>query len=348
MQNAMTGDAPLLAVLSGAKPSRRPVWFMRQAGRYLEEYRRVRERAGSFLDLCYTPDLAAEVTLQPIRRFGFDAAIIFADILLVPHALGQAVAFRQAEGPVLDPVASQAAFERLTRDGFLGRLQPVFDALKLVRGALAEEVALIGFCGAPWTVATYMIAGHGTPDQRAAREAAYRNETWFGDLIELVTEASVDYLCAQIEAGAQAVQIFDTWAGVLADREFEALCVAPVRRIVEAVGARHRGVPFIGFPRGAGTRYARFARASGVDCVGLDWTVPLGWAQSELQGRVAVQGNLDPVVLAAGGPALDRAVDDILEALHRDRHVFNLGHGILPDTPPAHVEQVLRRVRDAG
>jgi uroporphyrinogen decarboxylase len=337
----------MLDALKGEAVFPPPLWMMRQAGRYLPEYRETRRRAGSFLDLCYDPDLAVEVTLQPIERFGFDASILFSDILVVPHALGRDVRFEEGRGPLLTPI-SATEIAALDGETFHVNLEPVYETVRRLRTRLPDETTLIGFCGAPWTVATYMIAGHGTPDQRPAREAAYRNEAWFAELIALVTEASVDYLCAQIEAGAQAVQIFDTWAGVLSDREFDALCVAPLRRIVEAVGARHRGVPIIGFPRGAGMRYARFARASGVDCVGLDWTVPLKWAQSELQNHVSVQGNLDPVVLAAGGPALDRAVDDILEALDRDRHVFNLGHGILPDTPPAHVEQVLKRVRDAG
>ena len=319
--------------------------MMRQAGRYLPEYREIREQAGSFLKLCLNPDLAAEVTLQPIKRFDLDAAIIFADILLIPLALGQHLEFREGEGPVLEPVTTDAAFRDLSDANLLGELEPVFAALRLVSARLPDKVTLIGFCGAPWTVATYMVAGHGTPDQRPAREAAYRDEAWFSGLIDLVSRTSVEYLCKQIEAGAEAVQLFDTWAGILPEDQFERWCIAPTREIVSEVKRRCPGVPVIGFPRGAGPLYARYIAETGVDGVGIDWSVPLDWARAELQAKVAVQGNLDPVALATGGPALQAQLRRIMDGLAFRNHVFNLGHGILPDTPIEHVQETIAFVR---
>lgn len=321
--------------------------MMRQAGRYLPEYREVRAQAGSFLNLCGAPKLAAEVTLQPLRRFDLDAAIIFADILLIPKALGQHLEFQEGEGPVLKPVQGASDLSGLDDELKLSELDPVFEALEIVSSELSDSVSLIGFCGAPWTVATYMVAGRGTPDQRPAREAAYRDEAWFGDLIDLLVRSSVGYLARQVEAGAEAVQIFDTWAGVLGDEQFDRWCIAPTRQIVEEFRLRCPGVPVIGFPRGSGTRYVRFASETGVDAVGLDWSVSLPWARTELQSSTAVQGNLDPVLLACGGETLDRQVGAILNGLDADRHIFNLGHGILPDTPIENVELVISRVRDA-
>lgn len=338
-------DKPLLAVLKGQAPSRRPVWMMRQAGRYLPEYRAVREQAGSFLDLCADPGLASEVTLQPTRRFDLDAAIIFADILLLPMALGQKLEFQQGEGPVLDPIGDLEGVVRLEASDPVSELAYVFEALDRVSGGLPRNMSLIGFCGAPWTVATYMIAGRGTADQRPAREAAYRGEEWFERLMDLLVRTSVDYLCAQVEAGAEVLQIFDTWAGVLSADQYRRRCIAPIRQIVSGVKARHPDVPVIGFPRGSGERYAEFVRETGVDAVSVDWMMSLEWVRDNLQSLLPVQGNLDPVVLAAGGSGLEREVDRILDGLDPARHVFNLGHGILPDTPIGHVEQLIGRIR---
>lgn len=350
--NVTTGSSakPLLAALQGQNGTTRPIWMMRQAGRYLPEYREVREQAGSFLNLCMDAELAAEVTLQPLRRFDFDASIIFADILLIPMALGQHLEFREGEGPVLEPINSESGLQRLSDEGMMEVLDPVFAALRLVAAQLPEKVTLIGFCGAPWTVATYMVAGKGTPDQRPAREAAYRNEPWFPAMIDLITRTSVDYLCKQIEAGAEVVQVFDTWAGILPEDQFERWCITPTREIVSEVKRRHPGVPVIGFPRGAGPLYARYVAETGIDGVGIDWSVPLDWARSHLQGSVAVQGNLDPIAIATGGDALRNQLRRILEGSDFRNHVFNLGHGILPHTPIEHVEETIAFVRewDAG
>ncbi len=318
---------------------------MRQAGRYLPEYRAVREKAGSFLDLCFNPLHASEVTLQPIRRFGFDAAILFSDILVVPHALGRKVWFVEGEGPRLEPLTDAAAVERLPHDIDHYRLVPVYDTIRRVKTALPANVTLIGFCGAPWTVATYMIAGQGTTDQAPARLFAYREPDSFARLIDILVTASAEYLVRQLEMGAEAVQIFDTWAGVLPSDEFERWCVEPTRAIVQRVRANVPAAKIIGFPRGAGSNLIRYVERTGVDAVGLDWAVDLGFVRESVQSRIPVQGNLDPLVLRAGGPALDRAVDRIVTLLAGKPFIFNLGHGILPDTPIAHVEQMLARVR---
>ena len=336
---------PMLAALQGQNGTTRPIWMMRQAGRYLPEYREVREQAGSFLNLCMNPELAAEVTLQPLRRFDLDASIIFADILLIPMALGQHLEFREGEGPVLEPINSDAGFRRLSDAKLMETLDPVFSALRLVAAELSDKVTLIGFCGAPWTVATYMVAGHGTPDQRPAREAAYRDEAWFSAMIEMIARSSVDYLCKQIEAGAEVVQLFDTWAGILPEDQFERWCINPTRDIVSEVKRRHPDIPVIGFPRGAGPLYARYVAETGIDGVGIDWSVPLGWARSELQSSVTVQGNLDPIALATGGEALQNQLRRIMEGMAFRNHVFNLGHGILPHTPIEHVEETVAFVR---
>ena len=336
---------PILEVLSGRPQAVPPVWFMRQAGRYLPEYRALRERAGSFLDLCFTPELAAEVTLQPIRRFGFDAAILFSDILVVPHALGRSVTFEAGEGPRLEPLDDAAKLNALaaTEDGrvFLA----VYEAVRQVKRALPENVALLGFCGAPWTVATYMVAGRGTPDQAPARLMAYREPKAFARMIDILVEVSSRYLVEQLTAGADAVQIFDTWAGVLPTGEFERWCVAPVRRMVENVRRAVPGARIIGFPRGVGAALTRYLDQVAVDAVSIDWMAEPSFVRTNVQSRVAVQGNLDPLVLLAGGAALDRAVDDILQNFGQGPLIFNLGHGILPQTPIGHVEQVLRRIR---
>ncbi len=322
-----------------------PVWMMRQAGRYLPEYRALRQKAGSFLDLVFTPELAAEVTLQPIRRFGFDAAILFSDILVIPHALGQKLAFVEGEGPRLEPLDNGEAFTRLASAVDQAVLAPVYDTVRLVKGALPANVALLGFCGAPWTVATYMIAGRGTPDQEPARVFAYRDPESFARLVDLLVASSVDYLAGQLAAGADAVQIFDTWAGVLPAEEFKRWSIEPTQRIVSELRRRVPGAKVIGFPRGAGTNLPAYVEGTAVDAVGLDWMVDLSFARTAIQSRVPVQGNVDPLALLAGGSALDRAVDGILASLAGGPLIFNLGHGILPQTPIAHVERMLQRVR---
>lgn len=335
----------VLQVLSGQPCQPAPIWMMRQAGRYLPEYRAIREQAGSFLDLCFTPTMAAEVTLQPIRRFGLDAAILFSDILVVPYALGQQISFAVGEGPQLSPPIDMERLSLLRQEIDKTILVPVFETIKLVRQALPDSVAFLGFCGAPWTVATYMVAGHGTPDQAPARLLAYRDPKTFARLIEKLVVASIDYLTEQFLAGVDAVQIFDTWAGVLAPEEFEKWCIAPTKQIVEGLRARVPDAKVIGFPRGAGTLIERYIAEVPVNAVGLDWTIDRSFAKERIQTRCPVQGNLDPLVLLAGGTALDRAVDSVVAAFSGGPFIFNLGHGILPDTPIAHVEQMLARIR---
>jgi uroporphyrinogen decarboxylase len=319
--------------------------MMRQAGRYLPEYRAVRERAGSFLKLCFTPELAAEVTLQPVHRFGFDAAILFSDILVIPHALGQKLDFVAGEGPKLDAIENAADLSKLAAEVDQARLAPVYETVRQVKAALAPEVTLIGFCGAPWTVATYMIAGRGTPDQAPARMFAYRHPDVFEKLIERLVQSSIDYLVRQLEAGADAVQLFDTWSGVLPPEQFDRWCIAPSERIVQGVRSRVADARIIGFPRGAGTGLVRYAERVSVDAVGLDWMVDRTFAREQVQSRRPIQGNLDPLALLAGGSALDRAVDETLSAFGGGPLIFNLGHGILPETPIAHVERMIAGVR---
>jgi len=335
----------ILDVLAGQRCVIPPIWMMRQAGRYLPEYRAVREKAGSFLDLCFTPELATEVTLQPIRRFNLDAAILFSDILVVPHALGQTVSFVTGEGPRLAPAISGDNVAQFAKQLNLSTLAPVFETIRRVKPTLPAHVALLGFCGAPWTVATYMVAGQGTPDQGPARLMAYRDPAGFARLIDALTDASIDYLVVQFKSGVDAVQVFDTWAGILPPEEFERWCVEPMRRIVAGVRSSVPGGKIIGFPRGAGTSLLRYVERVEVDAVGLDWSIDRDFARREIQSRVAVQGNLDPIALLAGGEALDHAVDAVLAAFAGGPFIFNLGHGILPETPVAHVEQMLRRVR---
>ena len=338
---------PLLRALAHHANTIPPIWLMRQAGRYLPEYRAVREKAGGFLDLCFNPVLAAEVTLQPIRRFGFDAAIMFSDILVVPQALGQRVTFEEGEGPRLDALGDPAALNRLRAEIDHVQLAPVYEAIARVRQDLPPDVALLGFCGAPWTVATYMIAGCGTPDQLPARLFSYRHPQAFARLIDGLVDASVSYLVKQFAAGVDAVQIFDTWAGVLPAEEFQKWCIAPMARIVTAVREKIPQAPIIGFPRGAGTELWRYLETVAVDAVGLDWMVELGFARDHIQTKRTIQGNLDPLALVAGGAAQDRATDTILEAFGEGPFIFNLGHGILPNTPIANVERLVARVRGA-
>jgi uroporphyrinogen decarboxylase len=319
--------------------------MMRQAGRYLPEYREVRAKAGGFLDLCFTPQYATEVTLQPIRRFDFDAAIIFSDILVIPHALGRSVQFEAGEGPRLDPLDTPEKVKALASHADFNKLEPVFEALSRVRQKLDPKIALIGFCGAPWTVATYMVAGQATPDQAAARMMAYGQADAFSKIIDVLVENSIRYLLGQLKAGADALQIFDTWAGVLPPREFARWSTEPTRRIVEGVRKQVPDARIIGFPRGAGALLPGYVEATGVDAVSIDWAAEPSLIRKRVQNRVAVQGNLDPLALMAGGAALDRAVDDVLDDYAQGRLIFNLGHGILPETPIAHVEQMLKRVR---
>jgi uroporphyrinogen decarboxylase len=336
---------PLLRALARECNTVPPIWLMRQAGRYLPEYRAIREKTASFLDLCFNPKLAAEVTLQPIRRFGFDAAILFSDILVVPHALGQHVTFEAGEGPQLDALKEPSAIERLRPEIDHAELAPVYETIARVRPELPPSVALLGFCGAPWTVATYMIAGCGTSDQLPARLFAYRHPQAFAQLIDILTEASASYLVKQFAAGVEAVQIFDTWAGVLPVDEFGKWCIEPIARIVASVREQIPGARIIGFPRGAGTELRRYLEAVPVDAIGLDWMTELSFARDQIQPLRTIQGNLDPLALLAGGTALDGATDAILEAFGGSPFIFNLGHGIVPDTPISHVERLIARVR---
>jgi uroporphyrinogen decarboxylase len=343
------GSRRFLRPFAGEAVSPPPIWLMRQAGRYLPEYRAVRTKAGGFLDLCYTPALAAEVTLQPIRRFGFDAAILFSDILVVPDALGQKVTFVEGEGPRLDPVRSASDLRRLSRDATRPKFALVSETVARLRQDLPRETALIGFCGAPWTVASYMVEGQGSPDQREARLWAYRDPVGFGRLIDLLVEASIEYLSGQVQAGADVLQIFDTWAGALPPREFEAWVVAPTRRMVSEVRGRHPEVPVIGFPRGAGGKIERYVAETGVQGVGADTGMEAEQMRILAQSTGAVvQGNLDPLALVAGGEALERQTVGVLKELAGVPYICNLGHGIVPETPPEHVGRLVELVRGGG
>ncbi len=346
----MTGSRPtnaVLRVLAGEPVWPLPIWLMRQAGRYLPEYREVRARAGSFLDLCYTPSLAAEVTLQPIRRFGFDAAIIFSDILVIPHALGQDVGFVENEGPRLKPITSGADLAGLADGLPLQRLAPVFEALERVKGALPADTALLGFCGAPWTVASYMIAGKGTPDQAPARVTAYRDPAFMAALIDRLVEASTAYLTAQVDAGADAVQIFESFGSALPPDLFGPLSLDPIGRIVRRLKAARPAAQVIIFVRGGGANLRQVVEAGFADCIALDWTLDPATVLPGIPASLATQGNLDPLALVAGGEPLDRGIDAILQGVRGRPHIFNLGHGIVPETPIVHVERMIARVRSA-
>ncbi|HEX4989701.1 MAG TPA: uroporphyrinogen decarboxylase [Candidatus Binatia bacterium] len=348
MQEAGSASAvgkKLLRVLAGKHEAIPPIWLMRQAGRYLPEYRAVRERAGGFLELCFNSELAAEVTLQPVRRFGFDAAILFSDILVVALALGRKVEFLAGEGPKLEPLRDAAGLVGLRQTVDQNVVAPVYETVSRVRASLDDRTALIGFCGAPWTVATYMVAGEATPDQAPARQFAYRDPDNFSRLIDQLVEASIDYLVGQLEAGVEVVQIFDTWAGVLGPDQFDRWCILPTQRIVEGVRRQIPQAKIIGFPRGAGAMALPYLEMTGVNAIGIDWTFERSIARDMLQSRAPVQGNVDPLALLAGGAALDHEVDDVLKELGDGPLVFNLGHGILPETPIAHVERMLKRVR---
>jgi uroporphyrinogen decarboxylase len=336
-------NKPLLATLKGVRQATPPVWLMRQAGRYLPEYRALRAEKGGFLALATDPEAAAEVTLQPIRRFGFDGAILFSDILMVPWALGQDLTFGVGEGPALSPALVDGALESL--QAAPERLWPVYETVRRVAGLLPAQTSFLGFAGSPWTVATYMVAGRGSKDQEVTRSLAYRDPAAFGEIVAAITELTVEYLVGQIDAGVEAVQLFDSWAGSLSPEQFETWVVEPNRRIVDALRARRPGVPIIGFPKGAGAKLAAYARDTGVDAVGLDETVDPRLADATLPPGLPVQGNLDPLALLVGGDALDRGIDRVLGAFPERPHVFNLGHGIGQHTPIAHVERLLARVR---
>jgi uroporphyrinogen decarboxylase len=334
---------PLLSVLKGRKAEKTPIWLMRQAGRYLPEYRALRAQKGGFLELALDPEAAAEVTLQPIRRFGFVGAILFSDILMVPFALGQALRFEAGEGPRLSPPLVDAALESL--EAAPTRLEPVYRTVEKVAASLPAEATFLGFAGSPWTVATYMVAGQGSKDQGEARRLAYRDPEAFQAIVDSIAAMTVAYLSRQIEAGVEAVQLFDSWSGSLSPAQFERWVIAPTARIVADLKARHPETPIIGFPKGAGGKLPAYALETGVDAIGLDETVDPEWAASVLPEAMPVQGNLDPLALIAGGEALESAVARVLSGLKGRPHVFNLGHGILPDTPIDHVEQLIRLVR---
>jgi len=336
---------PIVRVLQGECQGVPPIWLMRQAGRYLPEYRAIRRKADNFLDLCFNPKLAAEITLQPIRRFAFDAAVLFSDILVIPHALGQRVSFEQAGGPRLEALKDESALSKLRPEIDQGVLAPIYETIERVVKELPANVALLGFCGAPWTVATYMIAGMGTSDQLPAREFAYRYPEAFAALIDSLVDGSAAYLIRQFEAGVDAVQIFDTWAGVLPPDGFHSYCIEPCAKIVAKVQKLIPNAKMIGFPRGAGTRLKNYVTGVPVDAVGLDWMIDFDFARDEIQSRRPVQGNLDPLALLIGGKTLDAATDRIIEAFASGPFIFNLGHGVLPATPIAHIERLIARVR---
>jgi uroporphyrinogen decarboxylase len=330
----------LMRALAGESLDRPPWWLMRQAGRYLPEYRALRGQAGDFVAFCLTPELAAEATLQPVRRFGMDAAILFADILLVAQGLGQKLRFGE-DGPALDAITESGGLSQLSL-ARMSDLDPVYETVRLVRAGLPSDTALIGFAGSPWTVACYMVEGGASRDFRRVKGWAYRDPEGFAVLIDLLVEATTTYLAGQITAGVDAIQLFDSWAGILPEREFARWVIAPTRQITDRLKQQFPGLPIIGFPRGAGLLYERYAAESGIDAVAIDTTVPLGFARDPLQRRLAVQGNLDPIALLVGGAALEREVAAIRGALSDGGFVFNLGHGVLPHTPPENVAALAR------
>ncbi len=342
----MADTKKLMRALAGEVLPVPPVWMMRQAGRYLPEYRATRAEAGDFLSLCYNSDLAAEVTLQPIRRYGFDAAILFADILLIPDALGADLWFVTGEGPRLSTITAEEDFAKLKGpDDIHDHLAPVYETVRILSRELPEETALIGFAGAPWTVATYMIAGRGTPDQGPAHALKAENRALFERLIERLTAATIEYLSRQIDAGAEVVKIFDSWAGSLKGQDFQDFALEPAKRIIAEIKARHPGVPVIAFPREAGEGYIGFAKATGADCVAIDNSVSADWAAEHVQVDGCVQGNLDPKHMVTGGQALIDETKRIVRAFSKGPHIFNLGHGITPDADPENVQVMLDAIR---
>ena len=342
----MGQDKTILKALRGETQEVPPVWLMRQAGRYLPEYRATRAKAGDFLSLCYNPELAAEVTLQPIRRYGFDAAILFADILLVPQALGADLWFVTGEGPRLSTVTGPDGLAALKPASTIhDTLDPIYETVRILTRELPEETTLIGFAGAPWTVATYMIAGRGTPDQGPADALKAADRATFEGLMERITEATIEYLSKQIEAGAEVVKLFDSWAGSLEGAEFDAYALEPAKRIIGELKARHPGIPIIAFPREAKDRYEGFAKATGADCVALDTKVDLDWAVAHVQRDGCVQGNLDPKLMVTGGDELVSQARRIVDAFSGGPHIFNLGHRITPDADPENVHRLLEAIR---
>lgn len=338
---------PLLATVLGQRQERPPIWIMRQAGRYLPEYRALRETAGSFLDLCYKPEFATEVTLQPLRRFPLDAAILFSDILVVPDALGRSVRFEKGEGPVLEPISPDAVKD-LEPGRVTERLKPVLEAVERIKAAIDPDKTLIGFCGSPWTVATYMIAGRGSPDQAAARLFALRHPEAFAALIDTLVDASIAYLVAQFRAGADVVQLFESWALNLDEDAFEQRVIEPNRRIVEGVRKQIPNAPIIGFPRGAAGMVASYVEKTGVNLVGLDYSMPVKFADAILPKGLGVQGNLDPLRLVAGGQQMRDRAQAIIAGFADRPHIFNLGHGIVPETPIEHVAELVNLVKGLG
>ena len=339
--------SPLLRTLAGEAVWPPPIWLMRQAGRYLPEYRQVRGQAGGFIDLCLNPALATEVTLQPIRRFGFDAAILFSDILMLPMALGQDLRFAEGEGPLLAPIRDAAGLTRLDPGRVEGATAPILEAVGRIRAALPEEVALIGFAGSPWTVACYMVEGHGSKEFAAVRGMAYRDPALFTALMDMLVEQTAATLLRQVRAGADVVMLFDSWAGVLPAAQFRRFVIEPTRRIVALLRAEHPALPVIGFPRLAGSLLAEYARATGVQAIGIDTSADPAIAAAAVPPGIAVQGNLDPLALVAGGEALTGGVATVLDAWRGRPAIFNLGHGIVPETPPEHVAALVRSVRHA-
>lgn len=333
----------LLDTLNGKRADKVPMWLMRQAGRYLPEYRELRAEKGGFLDLVYDSEAAAEVTIQPLRRFGFDGAILFSDILIVPHAMGQGLEFLAGEGPKLSPRLLDASLESFSAHP--ERFEAVYETLRRCRAQLDDDVTMLGFAGSPWTVATYMVNGEGSKDQQETRALAYRDPAGFQAIIDAIAETSIIYLHGQIDAGAEAVQLFDSWAGSLAPDEFERWVIAPNARITSALKASHPDIPVIGFPKGAGAKLPAYARETGVDAIGLDETQDPVWAHEALPEGMPVQGNLDPLLLLAGGERLTARIHAILDAFAGRPHVFNLGHGIGQHTPIAHVEELVEAVR---
>lgn len=341
----MNTTSKFLRSLAGEPSAIPPIWFMRQAGRYLPEYRKLRSDAGSFLDLCYNPDLASEVTLQPIRRYDFDAAILFADILLIPHALGQKLWFAEGEGPRLDPVVTPDLLKSFRERDVIQTLAPVFETVRLTKAQLGADKALIGFAGAPWTVATYMLAGRSVKDPGALRQHFYKAGSFITELIDILTDKTIDYLIAQIDAGADAVQLFDSWAGGLPWPVLDAVSIRPLDRIARSLKAARPDIPVILFPKGVGEKAVEYAAIKHCDAVGIDYAMDPSWARANISPQKTVQGGLDPLLVVAGGAAMERAAENYLKLFHDVPYVFNLGHGLTPETPPAHVGALVDFIR---
>lgn len=342
----MNGEPLFIRTVKGEKSAIPPIWFMRQAGRYLPEYRELRAKAGSFLDLCFNPTLASEVTLQPIRRFDLDAAILFADILLIPHALGQGLRFAEGEGPILEPVITHKALDLFRKRDVCGPLEPVFETVRRTREALAPDKALIGFAGAPWTVATYMLAGGSVKDPAALRAIYYENPAFITDLIDLLIDKTVDYLIAQIDAGADAIQLFDTWASGLPPAVLDVFSVIPMQSITRRVKAKRPGTPVILFPKGVGEKIFEYALIKEADAIGIDYAIDPAFVREKVAPLKTVQGGLDPLLVVSGGERMERSARDYLNMFHDTPYVFNLGHGFTPQTPPENVARLIELVRD--